>query len=103
MKEVGADRWYASRYMSSGVHADASTIGPDILALVSGVAAVGAQCREPLAAIRISVDVMLGAFHGFAEPEGYGRTLEDTTAGEIEYRRTLEDTRGTCRFGTVRH
>ena len=67
MKEVGADRWYASyyRHMSSGVHADASTIGPDILALVNGEAAVGPRYREPLAALRVSVEVMHGAMLAF--------------------------------------
>ncbi len=31
----------------------------------------------------------------FAEPGGYRRTRDDTTAREIEYRRTLEETGGT--------
>ncbi|HVC75341.1 MAG TPA: DUF5677 domain-containing protein [Candidatus Micrarchaeaceae archaeon] len=74
MKEVGADRWYASyyRHLSSGVHADASTIGPDILALVNGVAAVGPRYREPLAAVRVSVEVMHGAVLGFRKHFGAG-------------------------------
>jgi len=32
--------------------------------------------------------------HAFAEPGGYGRTRKDTMAGEIEYRRTLEEPAG---------
>ena len=74
MNEVGADRWYASyyRHMSSGVHADASTIGPDILALGNGVAAVGPRYREPLAALRVSVEVMHGALLGFHKHFGDG-------------------------------
>jgi len=32
--------------------------------------------------------------HAFAEPGGHGRTQKDTTAVEIEYRRTPEETGG---------
>jgi hypothetical protein len=32
--------------------------------------------------------------HAFAEPDGYGRTREDTTASDIEYRRKLEEPAG---------
>ena len=32
--------------------------------------------------------------HAFAEPGGHGRAPEDTTARDVEYRRTLEETPG---------
>jgi Family of unknown function (DUF5677) len=74
MKRVGADGWYTSyyRYMSSGVHADASTIGEDIRALVNGSTAIGPRYRDPLAAIRVGVEVMDGALLGFHKHFGAG-------------------------------
>ena len=67
MAEVHAERWYAIyyRYFSSAVHADASTIGEDIQALALGVASVGPRYRDPLGAIRVSVEVLHGALLGF--------------------------------------
>src|SRR5260370_12932728 len=68
LEQVGAGSWYDIyyRYLSSGVHVDATTISEDLHALAHGRAEVGPRYRYAFGVLRVTVEVLhvcMLAFH----------------------------------------
>ena len=62
LEQVGAGAWYDIyyRYLSSGVHVDATTIADDLRALARGSAEVGPRFRYAFGVLRVTVEVLHG-------------------------------------------